>query len=109
MLVDNNVEKKLASLQAWVVAGLAFMFVAAISFLVIAILMVENTAGKVAEEKHQGDQALACYIQPQFERSKATLPTLQYYKDHPAELADTLKSIDQQQQQAIDAWGVCES
>ena len=106
---DSLVEKRLASLQTWIVAGLAFMFVSACSFLIIAVLIVVTVGSRVQEAKRKSDQALACYVQPQMERSRTTLPTIQYYRDHPDELEAALKSLEEQRQLALDAWGVCES
>lgn len=102
------IEHKLATLQAWVVAGLAFMFVVAVfGFLTIAYL-ANHQRGELRNAISRSNQALACYTIPQLERARLTLPTLAYYKMNPDELKYQLSLIDKQIVLAHKTWGNCE-
>lgn len=105
---ESAVEQKLASFQAWIVAGLAFMFVASVSFVAVAIAVVLITTGRASDRQYQSDQALACYVQPQFDRAEKTLPTITYYRQHPKELEDQLALIAENRKLALEAWGACD-
>ena len=106
---DSAVEKRLASLQAWIVAGLLFMFVAACGFVAVACVVVVVTGGRVEAAKKKSDRGLACYVLPQLDRAEKTLPTLAYYVNHPQELAKQLAVIYDQRQLAVETWGNCDS
>ena len=102
------VEVQLARYQAWIVAGLIFMFVSAVSFLSVAVFVVVNTSGRVSSAKEKSDQGLACYVLPQLDRSEKALPNLQYYKDNPGELEEQLGLIADQRKLALETWGACD-
>lgn len=109
MSANGEVERRLSSLQNWVIAGLAFMFTCALTFLIIAIVVVVITSNRVEKAKHKSDQGLACYVLPQIDRSIKTLPTISYYIAHPSELESQLDLLRHQRDLALETWGACES
>lgn len=107
--MQRVIEARLTSLQTWVVAGLSFMFMCAVTFLCVSIFVVYHTHNRVREAKEKSDQGLACYVLPQLERAEQTLPSLDYYRQHPDELVEQLGVVRQQRKLALDTWGGCDS
>ncbi len=101
MPLSGEVERKLAALQAWVIALVAFMLVAVTVMLVTTVVLVSRT-------RDRQNQALACYVLPQLDRAEQTLPTLEYYRLHPKELAGQLDLIRSQRELALKSWGSCD-
>ena len=84
------------------------MFTCALFFLLIALVVVVITSGRVEEAKQKSDQGLACYIIPNIHRLLKTLPTQAYYKAHPEELEEQLVLLHRQLDLALNTWGTCE-
>lgn len=95
------IEKKLSSLQAWVTAACAFALVASISLLVTTVVLVNRAQNKQ-------NKSLACYVLPQLDRAEQSLPSIEYYRTHPAELKKQIEVIRQQRDSALSAWGKCD-
>lgn len=62
------------------------------------------TARNTCERLNTANSTLTQYILSQIARSEKTLPTLQYYQEHPDELQDALKNIRQQKTDTIKAF-----
>lgn len=102
-------ERQMASLTSWIVGGLAFLLVVTVTGFAAAAWIVVDSRSSVTASQERSDQALACYIEPQLDRAEKTLPTLQYYKDNPKELAAQIKLIKQQRALTYATWGVCKA
>ena len=80
------------------------VFVKTIIFSVLLVVLYwSHHNGVIAQQQktcadlNQTKAALVGYFNEQIERAKTTLPTLQYYKDHPRELGEQLQLLRQQQ------------
>lgn len=96
----GEIETRLAQLQ---------MLVAIIVILTVILFGFALAVGGyfIVHNQHQSNKALACYIIPQIDRAQQTLPTLQYYKDNPKELAQQMSLLQDQRDRAIATWGTC--
>lgn len=101
------VERRLASLQAWVIGGLAFMFVATVTGILSLVFISAYQSNNLSAKIAKSDRALSCYVNAQLDRASKTLPTLAYYKEHPDELVAARESISTQRADAVKAWGLC--
>lgn len=104
---EHDVENRLRDLEVWVVRGLAFMVVFALSSVIFAALYAIHERQALDDRVNGVNQALSCYIDSQLDRATITLPTLKYYKDNPEELKQQIFEIRRQRAEAIDVLGVC--
>jgi len=96
----TDIEVKLGVLQAWVIGGAMFV-------LTLVITGIFAVAYVVVHQRHEANDALACFIENQSERARQAIPSITYYKTHPDELARALRSIDEQLAATHDTFGSC--
>lgn len=65
---------------------------------------IQETAIAACVKLNESNRTLKDYILDQIARSEKSLPTVEYYKEHPDELEDALKNIKRQRADTINAF-----
>ncbi len=105
---NESIEDKLNELEKWVLRGLVFMVTVAITGVFVAAWIVHNQNVHIESRAAMTDNAIACFIKGQYDRTIKGLPENYYYATHPDELQKQLNLVRDQAAIAVKVFGACD-